>query len=136
MNKLLILPTLLLSLHGIAQKDTVNVDAMSPIEEVFSGETDKEPEFPGGSQEMMKWISESVNYPAQAVKDSIAGKVYVQFIVEKDGTLSEIEIIRSPHVLLSDEVTRLVKAMPNWSPGKFEGETVRVRYILPINFSL
>lgn len=95
-----------------------------------------EAEFPGGPSSMQKWIMDNVRYPQAAIEDSISGKVYIQFVVEKTGNLSTIKIMRSPHEILSNEAIRLIKSMPKWEPGMINGEAVRMRYALPIVFRI
>lgn len=97
---------------------------------------EEEPEFPGGSQEMMKFISKNMQYPKECFDNNIEGRVTMSFIIEKDGSVSTIEEVRSPHPLLTEEAKRLLEAMPKWKPGKQDGEAVRVKYFLPVTFKL
>lgn len=94
------------------------------------------PSFPEGDTALMEWIASNIQYPATCKEQGIKGRVYVQFIVEKDGSLSNIKIIRSPNNTLSKEAERLIKAMPKWQPGTQDGQPVRVKYCLPINFRI
>ena len=94
------------------------------------------PSFPGGRQTLMKYIACHVKYPAKAQKEGIHGRVVVQFIVERDGSISNPKIVRSIHPMLDEEAIRVVKNMPNWNPGIINGKPVRVRYYIPINFNL
>lgn len=94
------------------------------------------PEFPGGQEAMMKYLSESVKYPKEASKDGIQGRVVVQFVVEKDGSISEVEVIKKVNEHLDAEAIRVVNAMPKWKPGKQKGEPVRVKFTLPVTFRL
>lgn len=95
------------------------------------------PEFPGGIKAMMKWLGENINYPEEAAKKNIQGRVIVQFVVETNGTISNIEVIKSMHKLLDAEAMRVVGAMPKWKPGTLQdGKAVRVRYTLPVQFAL
>lgn len=95
------------------------------------------PEFPGGATAMMKYISDNLQYP-ELVKDAgIQGRAICQFVVEKDGSVGEIQVIRSTgEPLLDAEALRLISAMPKWTPGKQRGRAVRVKYTLPVNFKL
>ena len=95
-----------------------------------------QPEFPGGSQEMMKFVAENMQYPKECFDNNIEGRVTMSFIIEKDGTVSTIEEVRSPHPLLTEEAKRLLAAMPKWKPGMQDGEAVRVKYFLPVTFKL
>ena len=94
------------------------------------------PQYPGGQIAMMKYIMENMKYPKQAMKEGIQGRVAVRFIVEKDGSISDVKPILSVHPLLNKEAVRVVKSMPKWSPGKQNGKPVRVRFNLPIMFKL
>jgi len=92
------------------------------------------PEFPGGFEAMYKWIAEHLKYPEEAVKNKVQGRVFVQFVVEKDGTITQAEVKRSPNDLLSEEALRVVKLMPKWEPGKVGGKPVRSVFNLPVMF--
>lgn len=94
------------------------------------------PEFPGGVEAMYKWLAEHLKYPAEAAKKKVQGRVFVQFVVEKDGTITQAEVKRSPDDLLSDEAKRVVNLMPKWTPGKVGGKPVRTVFNLPISFRL
>ena len=92
------------------------------------------PQFPGGS--VQKWIAKTVKYPMIAQENNIQGKVFVQFVIEKDGSVSDVKVARSVDPSLDKEAIRVVKAMPKWKPGKQRGKPVRVSYTVPINFQL
>ena len=94
------------------------------------------PQFPGGQIAMMKYIMENIKYPKQAMKERIQGRVTVRFIVEKDGSISDVKPILSVHPLLNKEAVRVVESMPKWTPGKQNGKPVRVRFNLPVMFKL
>ena len=94
------------------------------------------PEFPGGVEAMYKWLAEHLKYPAEAAKIKVQGRVMVQFVVEKDGTITQAEVKRSPDDLLSEEALRVVQLMPKWTPGKVGGKPVRTVFNLPISFRL
>lgn len=94
------------------------------------------PQFPGGQIAMMKYIMENMKYPEQAMKEGIQGRVTVRFIVEKDGSISDVKPVLSVHPLLNKEAVRVVESMPKWSPGKHNGKPVRVRFNLPVMFKL
>ena len=111
----------------------------SDPKKVFTGKVydlvDEMPSFPGGLEELYKWIDNNVQYPAVARENGI-GRVIVKFIVEKDGSLSDSTVIRSVHPIVDREALRLVGQMPKWNPGKRAGIPVRVRCCLPIKFKL
>ena len=94
------------------------------------------PVFPGGIQGMIKFLSENISYPKEAQKKKISGRVLVSFVVEKNGSVSEVQTERSLYPSLDEEAVRVVKSMPNWIPGKQGGQVVRVKYTLPVTFSL
>ena len=94
------------------------------------------PQFPGGQIAMLKYIMENIKYPEQAMKEGIQGRVAVRFIVEKDGSISDVKPILSVHPLLNKEAVRVVESMPKWTPGKQNGKPVRVRFNLPVMFKL
>ena len=112
------------------------VESSDP-KKVFTGKVydlvDEMPSFPGGLEELYKWIDNNVQYPAVARENGI-GRVIVKFIVEKDGSLSDSTVIRSVHPIVDREALRLVGQMPKWKPGKRAGIPVRVRSCLPIKF--
>ena len=95
------------------------------------------PSFPGGDAALMKFISDNVRYPAIAQENGIQGRAICQFTVEKDGSITDIQIVRSAgDETLDKEAKRVIKSMPKWSPGKQRGKAVRVSYTIPINFRL
>ncbi|MEX1000729.1 MAG: energy transducer TonB [Crocinitomicaceae bacterium] len=93
-----------------------------------------EPEFPGGEKAMYEWIGKQMVYPELPREIGIQGIVYVQFVVNKDGSISHVVAKQSPHEDLSKEAKRVVSLMPKWNPGEQAGKKVRVRYTLPIHF--
>ena len=109
---------------------------------------DEMPKFPGGEEGIIKFVATNVNYPEQAKDNSIEGRCFVGFIVEPDGSVSNVEIVRGvasayeeekPKALAQqcdEETMRVVKSMPKWKPGMNEGKPVRVHYVLPISFKL
>ena len=94
------------------------------------------PEFPGGKEALMKFISENVKYPKEAEEKGLQGRVVVRYVIEKDGSISEVEIAKSVNEYLDAEAIRVVNAMPKWIPGKQKGEPVRVKFTIPITFRL
>ena len=94
------------------------------------------PSFPGGEEARLKWLKENLEYPQQAVADEIQGLVQVGFVVEKDGSITDVKVVQSAHSTLDREAIRLVKAMPKWIPGKQNGNTVRAYFTQPIRFVL
>ena len=94
------------------------------------------PEYPGGMQAMMNFIGENVKYPEDAMEKNISGKVFVSFVVEKDGSVSEAKVVKGVCESIDNEALRVVNAMPKWTPGKKDGKNVRVSYTLPFTFKL
>jgi periplasmic protein TonB len=96
------------------------------------------PEFIGGEEEMMKYLGSHIVYPETEKENGIAGTVYLQFVIERDGSISNVNTLRGVRggVGLQNEATRIVQAMPKWLPGKQNGKTVRVQFNLPVNFRL
>ena len=92
--------------------------------------------FPGGMQEMMKFLQQNIKYPKEAQEQGKQGRVIVQFVVNKDGSIVNDSIVRSVDPLLDAEALRVVRSMPNWTPGKQKGKPVRVRFTLPVTFHL
>ena len=111
-----------------------------PVEKVDSDGVylmpDQLPEFPGGLQAMMKFLSTNIKYPVEAQKKGISGRVIVQFVIMEDGTLDQAKVIRGVDPLLDEEALRVVKSMPKWKPGMDRGEAVKVRFTAPIMFNL
>lgn len=95
-----------------------------------------DPSFPGGDVACMKWLSENVKYPAEAVEKGIKGRVIVQFVVTKDGKITDAEVARSVDPLLDAEALRAIRSMPDWEPAQRDGQNITVKYSLPITFSL
>ena len=104
-------------------------------EEIFMV-VEQMPEFPGGIKELMDYLGTNVKYPENAMKKNVQGRVVVQFVVEKDGSLSEASVIRSIDPDLDAEALRVVQTMPKWKPGMQKGQAVRVKYTLPVSFKL
>lgn len=94
------------------------------------------PEFPGGMVAFMKWITKSLRYPQSAQKQKIQGKVTVSFIIGKDGTVSEIKVVRGVDPVLDNEAVRVMKMMPKWKPGENKGKPCMTYFCIPVNFVL
>jgi len=94
------------------------------------------PEFPGGMEAFYKFISKKVKYPAQARRMGIEGRVYLQFVVEKDGSIGDLFVAKGVGAGLDEESLRVMKLVPNFKPGKQRGRPVRVQMTIPINFRL
>ena len=94
------------------------------------------PEFPGGMPAMMEFLQTNIKYPKDAIKQNVGGRVMVMFVVETDGSLSNVRVARKVFPSLDAEAVRVVKAMPKWKPGKEKGRAVRVNFTMPVVFSI
>ena len=94
------------------------------------------PEYPGGMQAMIEFLQTNMKYPEDAAKQKVEGRVMVQFIVETDGSISDVHVAKQVFPSLDAEAIRVVQAMPKWTPGKEKGNVVRVKYNLPIVFRM
>lgn len=92
--------------------------------------------FPGGEEACLKWLADNLKYPSICREQGVQGRVTVQFVVNRDGTIVDVEILRSPDENLSKEAERAVKAMPKWQPARQGNKTVRSRFRLPVTFRL
>lgn len=97
---------------------------------------EQQPLFPGGPAALMKYLSENTKYPVVAQENGVQGRVTVQFVVEKDGSISDVHVLRGVDPSLDREAVRVVKSMPRWTPGKQNGINVRVNYRVPVLFRL
>jgi protein TonB len=138
----------LFPLSGYTQSDTLLLDSLrNPFEGVIIDididnidTTEKvhefaevEPQFPGGEEEMIKFISNNIVYPLGL--ESSQGIVYASFVVEKDGSFSRLEILKGFSKEFDQAVVNIILKMPKWEPGKIGGEKVRVRFTIPVNFN-
>lgn len=117
-------------------KDEVIVEEKKPEPEQVFQSVEQMPKFPGGDAELMKFIQEHLRYPTMAAENNIQGRVVVQFVVTKNGSIGEVKVIRSRDQDLDKEAVRVVKSLPNFIPGRMNGQPVNVWYTLPINFKL
>ena len=94
------------------------------------------PSFPGGMGALMSWLNQNIKYPVIAAENGVQGRVIVQFVVEKDGSITDVKVAKSVDPSLDKEASRVVSAMPKWTPGKQNGSAVRVKYTVPVTFKL
>jgi TonB family protein len=113
-------------------KTTPTTDQDNPIFKVV----EQMPEFPGGMGECMKWLQTNIKYPKEAKEKGEHGRVILQFIVEKDGSITDVKVVRSVSPALDAEAIRVASAMPKWKPGMQRGKVVKVKYTLPVMFNL
>ena len=123
------------------QKDVEQTEEEPPInlngddEEVLRV-VEELPQYPGGMVEFMKWLTAQLHYPDQALKQKLQGKVIISFIVNKDGSLSDLKLVQSAGKLLDDEALRVARLMPNWKPGIDKGKPCRSMIAIPIVFEI
>ena len=123
----------------LAKAEAKASDATAPADttkNVVYDVTETLPQFPGGQGVMMKYLAANIKYPASAVKAKKQGRVIVSFVIQKDGSVTNARIVRSVDPELDAEALRIVKAMPNWTPGTQDGKPVNVNYTIPVVFSL
>ncbi len=123
--------------------DTTLAPAAEPVETTEQVEdntiynvAEEQPAFPGGEAAMMNFISNNIRYPSFCQESGIQGRVVVSFVINKDGSVVDVETKQAPHELLAKEAVRVVRSMPKWKPGIQKGKAVRVRYSFPIFFRL
>jgi protein TonB len=104
-------------------------------EEIFIV-VEEQPSFPGGDRERIRFLAENIEYPQLARESGIQGTVYVTFVVEKDGSVTDVRVMRGIGGGCDEEAVRVVKMMPQWKPGKQRGKPVRVQFNMPIRFTL
>lgn len=117
-------------------KDEVIVEKKEPEKEQVFVAVEQMPQFPGGDGELMKYLNKNVKYPPMAMENNIQGRVVVQFVVTKTGSIGEVKVIRSVDPDLDREAIRVCKSLPKFIPGKMNGQAVNVWYTLPVNFKL
>ena len=130
MKKLILLVVVALFCSTSAMAQIVVVD-----EEIFLV-VENEPEFPGGSDSLYAYIARNIKYPETAKKEKIEGRVFVTFVIEKDGQVSSAKILRDIGGGCGEEAIRVVKSMPKWKPGTQRGNPVRFQFNLPVSFML
>lgn len=108
----------------------------SDITDCIYDVVDEDARFPGGVVALLQYINQSLRYPAKAYEDGIQGRVLCSFIIEKNGHVSDVRVLRGVEPSLDDEAVRVISEMPLWSPGILQGQIVRSRYIMPIVFRI
>jgi protein TonB len=123
-------------------EDAVFIQQVAVVEETIEDDqpfvkVEQMPSFRGGDlMTFRNWVMEGLRYPQIAQENGIQGRVLLSFVIEKDGRLTNIQVIQTPDTLLSDEAIRVLKTSPKWTPGKQRNHVVKVRYTLPIEFRL
>ena len=139
LRALAVVPVIALVLLAFANPTTETANELVGVPEVSQDvyeSVEQMPQFPGGEAEMMKYLSQNIQYPANAAKNNVEGRVVLQFVIEKDGQIGEVKIARSVDPELDAEALRVVKSMPNFIPGCQDGKPVAVWYTIPISFKL
>jgi protein TonB len=112
------------------------VEEEEPEEQTIFEVVEKMPSFPGGNAAMMQYLSKNIKYPTISQENGVQGRVVVQFVVNKDGSIVDIKVLRGVDPYLDKEAVRVVSAMPKWTPGEQRNKPVRVKYTLPVMFRL
>ena len=114
----------------------VEVEEEEVVEQEIFQIVEEMPAFPGGEAKLMEYVAKNIKYPQIARETGIQGRVFVGFVVEPDGSVSNVKVLRGIGGGCDEEAMRVVKSMPKWKPGKQRGKAVRVSYMLPVNFKL
>ena len=120
----------------IIQEQVIAAPKVEDEQPVSIAMVEQKPEFPGGEAAMYKWLGDNIVYPSAASEEGVQGRVVVEFVVGKDGSISNVKVVRPRHPALDKEALRVVKAMPKWLPGRNNGQPVKVTYTLPVTFKL
>jgi protein TonB len=112
------------------------VEEDEPEEQTIFEVVEKMPSFPGGNSAMMQYLSKNIKYPTISQENGVQGRVIVQFVVNRDGSIVDIKVLRGVDPYLDKEAVRVVSAMPKWTPGEQRNKPVRVKYTLPVMFRL
>jgi len=123
-------------LNKIAIKEEVIAAPVVEDEPVSIAMVEQKPEFAGGEAAMYKWLGDNIVYPPVAAEEGVQGRVVVEFVVGKDGSITNVRVVRPRHPALDKEAVRVIKAMPKWVPGRNNGQPVKVTYTLPVTFKL
>ncbi|UBM60328.1 TonB family protein [Marinilongibacter aquaticus] len=107
-----------------------------PKEEQIFTAVEQQPEFPGGTKAMYEYIGKNIKYPAAAQRANVSGRVFVKFVVEKDGSIGKIDVLKGIGFGCDEEAIRVIKSMPKWNPGRQNGKNVRVYFTMPVFYQL
>lgn len=116
--------------------EPVKAEPKPEVENKVFDVVEQMPSFPGGNAALMKYLNENIKYPVVAQENGVSGRVVVSFVVERDGSITDVNVERSVDPSLDRESVRVVKAMPRWIPGKQNGSAVRVKFRVPVTFRL
>lgn len=124
----------LINQASYAQTPSSSQTINSANDQVVYTRVDKMPEFPGGQVALVKYISKNIKYPSKYKKDKVNGRVFVSFIIDKDGKVTSARIVKSLNEECDAEAIRVISKMPDWVPGEKDGVKVAVQFGLPVNF--
>ena len=116
--------------------EPVKPEAKPEVENKVFDVVEQMPSFPGGPSALMKYLNDNIKYPVVAQENGVQGRVVVSFVVERDGSITDVKVVRSVDPSLDREAARVVRGMPHWIPGKQNGSAVRVKYNVPVSFRL
>ena len=133
MKKLIMMS--LMAIFGLTAVSAQKTVVAQKNQQVFDV-VEQMPEYPGGIQALFEYLQQNVKYPADVEKQKIEGRVIATFVVETDGSINNVEVAKPAFPSLDAEAVRVLSAMPKWKPGMQSGKVVRVKYTVPINFSL
>lgn len=119
----------------VFSEEYLEPDTIVFIDSIFDV-VEENPSFPGGEKKLYEFLSKNLRYPEMAKENGIQGKVFIQFVVWKDGSIKDVKVVKSIHNTLDKEAFRVVNKMPNWSPGKQQGKVVNTKFTIPIKFKL
>ena len=121
---------------GLVELDLDELAKEGPDERGIYQIVEQMPEFPGGEEAILEFVAKNIQYPQKAIDAGAYGRVFVGFVIEPDGSVSNVTLLRGIGFGCDEEAMRVVKMMPKWQPGMQNGEAVRVSYLIPINFKL
>ena len=125
----------LMAMFGLSTVNAQKTVVAEKNQQVFDV-VEQMPEYPGGIQALFEYLQQNVKYPEDAVKQKIEGRVIATFVVETDGSINNVEVVKPAFPSLDAEAVRVLSAMPKWTPGMQSGKVVRVKYTVPINFNM
>ncbi|MCI1742033.1 MAG: energy transducer TonB [Prevotella sp.] len=128
--------TVLKAEQEIAQPAPPAPKPSAEIENKVFDVVEQMPSFPGGNSALMSYLNSNVKYPVVAQENGVQGRVVISFVVEKDGSITDVQVVKSVDPSLDREASRVVRSMPRWNPGKQNGQAVRVKYDVPVSFRL
>ncbi|MBO4977605.1 MAG: energy transducer TonB [Muribaculaceae bacterium] len=123
-------------LNKVEVREQVIAEPVVEDEPMSIAMVEQKPAFPGGEAEMYRWLSDNIVYPPAASEEGVQGRVVVEFVVGKDGAITNVRVVRPRHPALDREALRVIQAMPRWIPGRNNGQPVKVTYTLPVTFRL